>query len=65
MAFLTVFPDFSLITKPGFIYCSREALSKLIPFMARQDHSELNQQFTVRHEPVEGLNQRSKRFFID
>jgi hypothetical protein len=35
----------------------KEILNKLIPFMVRQTHHERNQPFTVRPEPVEGLNQ--------
>ncbi|MBL0009947.1 MAG: hypothetical protein IPP22_00900 [Nitrosomonas sp.] len=35
----------------------KEALIKLITFMVRQAHHECNQYVTVRHEPVEGLNQ--------
>ena len=34
----------------------KESLNKLIPLMVRQAHHERNQQFTVRPEPVEGLN---------
>ena len=36
---------------------AREALIKLITFMARQDYHERNQYLTVRPEPVGGLNQ--------
>jgi len=35
----------------------KDALNKLIPLMVRQTHHERNQLFTVRPEPVEGLNQ--------
>jgi hypothetical protein len=36
---------------------AKEALNKSIPLMVRQAYHERNQQFTVRPEPVEGLNQ--------
>ena len=41
---------------------AKETLIKLIPFMVRQAHHERNQQFTVRPEPVEGLDQRFLKF---
>lgn len=40
----------------------KKILNKLIPLIARQDSHEQNQPFTVRHEPIEGLNQS---FFND
>ncbi len=44
---------------------AKEPLIKLIPFMVRQAHHERNQQFTVRPEPVEGLDQRFLNWTLD